>query len=178
MIAGVEACFSAGFSLFAAPLNLFDKRRILRLRKIERTERARIENAPITGGAIFFGLRFFVSDRQRCACAAEATSEEAAVLCSPRAPAASIEGKTMNNEQTATAFGIARRRAARWRKRLQQGGRSTQTLVAALEKYLAVHNKEQRAEAIHLFIWTATAKDILAKVTSARKKLSEAKRRV
>ena len=40
-------------------------------------------------------------------------------------------------------------------------------LIAALEKYLAHHNKEPKP-----FIWTANAKDILSKVTRARKKLA------
>jgi transposase len=43
-------------------------------------------------------------------------------------------------------------------------------LIAALEKYLAHHNKEPKP-----FIWTANAKDILSKVTRARKKLARRK---
>jgi hypothetical protein len=39
-------------------------------------------------------------------------------------------------------------------------------LVAALEKYMAQHNREPKP-----FIWTAKANDILAKVARARKKL-------
>jgi transposase len=46
-------------------------------------------------------------------------------------------------------------------------------LVAALEKYLAQHNKEPKP-----FIWTAQAKDILAKVDRARAKLNRRKRNV
>jgi hypothetical protein len=41
-----------------------------------------------------------------------------------------------------------------------------QELVAALEKYMAQHNREPKP-----FIWTAKANDILAKVARARKKL-------
>ncbi len=48
--------------------------------------------------------------------------------------------------------------------------RSLPELIAALEKYLAQHNKEPKP-----FIWTATAKDILSKVTRARKKLARRK---
>jgi len=44
---------------------------------------------------------------------------------------------------------------------------SVPELIAALEKYIAQHNKEPK-----LFIWTAKAQDILAKVARARKKLS------
>ena len=40
-------------------------------------------------------------------------------------------------------------------------------LIAALEKYLLQHNKEPKPS-----IWTAQAKDILAKVTRARAKLN------
>jgi transposase/transcriptional regulator with XRE-family HTH domain len=43
---------------------------------------------------------------------------------------------------------------------------SVPELVSALEKYIVQHNKEPKP-----FIWTATAKDILAKVARARKKL-------
>jgi transposase len=43
---------------------------------------------------------------------------------------------------------------------------SVPELVTALEKYIAQHNKAPKP-----FIWTAKAKDILAKVTRARKKL-------
>jgi transposase len=43
-------------------------------------------------------------------------------------------------------------------------------LVTALEQYLAQHNREPKP-----FIWTATAADILAKVTRARKKLARRK---
>ena len=44
-------------------------------------------------------------------------------------------------------------------------------LIAALEKYLVQHNKEPKP-----FIWTAQAKDILAKVARARTKLNRRKR--
>jgi hypothetical protein len=44
-------------------------------------------------------------------------------------------------------------------------------LIAALEKYLFQHNKEPKPS-----IWTAQAKDILAKVTRARAKLNRRKR--
>ena len=44
---------------------------------------------------------------------------------------------------------------------------SVPELVAALEQYIAQHNKEPKP-----FIWTAKAKDILAKVARARKKLA------
>ena len=55
--------------------------------------------------------------------------------------------------------------------RLRRGVfRSLPELVAVLEKYLAQHNKEPKP-----FIWTATAKDILSKVTRARKKLARRK---
>ena len=55
--------------------------------------------------------------------------------------------------------------------RLRRGVfRSLPELIAALEKYLAQHNKEPKS-----FIWTAAAKDILSKVTRARKKLSKRK---
>jgi transposase len=55
--------------------------------------------------------------------------------------------------------------------RLRRGVfRSLPELVAALEKYLVQHNKEPKP-----FIWTASAKDILAKVTRARKKLTKRK---
>jgi len=55
--------------------------------------------------------------------------------------------------------------------RLRRGVfRSLPELIAALEKYLAQHNKEPKP-----FIWTATANDILSKVTRARKKLSKRK---
>ncbi len=43
-------------------------------------------------------------------------------------------------------------------------------LIAALEKYLLQHNKEPKPS-----IWTAQAKDILAKVTRARAKLNRLK---
>ena len=43
---------------------------------------------------------------------------------------------------------------------------SVPELVAALEKYLAQHNREPKP-----FIWTAKANDILAKVARAQKKL-------
>jgi hypothetical protein len=43
-------------------------------------------------------------------------------------------------------------------------------LVAALEKYMAQHNRAPKP-----FIWTAKANDILAKVARARKKLSRKK---
>jgi transposase/transcriptional regulator with XRE-family HTH domain len=45
---------------------------------------------------------------------------------------------------------------------------SVPELVSALENYLAQHNKEPKP-----FIWTAKAKDILAKVARARKKLPQ-----
>ena len=52
--------------------------------------------------------------------------------------------------------------------RLRRGiFRSLPELIAALETYLAQHNKEPKP-----FIWTATAKDLLSKVTRARKKLA------
>ncbi len=55
--------------------------------------------------------------------------------------------------------------------RLRRGVfRSLPELIAALEKYLGQHNKEPKP-----FIWTATAKDILSKVTRARKKLANRK---
>jgi transposase len=55
--------------------------------------------------------------------------------------------------------------------RLRRGVfRSLPELVDALEKYLAQHNKEPKP-----FIWTASAKDILAKVTRARQKLPKRK---
>ena len=55
--------------------------------------------------------------------------------------------------------------------RLRRGVfRSLPELVAALEKYLSHHNKEPKP-----FIWTANAKDILSKVTRARKKLAQRK---
>ena len=44
-------------------------------------------------------------------------------------------------------------------------------LITALEKYLALHNQAPKP-----FVWTAQAKDILAKVTRARKKLHRLKR--
>jgi len=44
---------------------------------------------------------------------------------------------------------------------------SVPELVAALDKYMAHHNREPKP-----FIWTAKANDILAKVARARKKLS------
>jgi hypothetical protein len=44
-------------------------------------------------------------------------------------------------------------------------------LIAALEKYLLQHNREPKPS-----IWTAQAKDILAKVTRARAKLNRRKR--
>jgi transposase len=44
-------------------------------------------------------------------------------------------------------------------------------LITALEKYLAQHN-----EAPKPFVWTAQAKDIVANVTRARKKLNQLKR--
>ena len=44
---------------------------------------------------------------------------------------------------------------------------SVPELVAALEKYMAQHNRAPKP-----FIWTAKANDILAKVARARKKLS------
>jgi hypothetical protein len=50
---------------------------------------------------------------------------------------------------------------------------SLSDLVAALEKYLVQHNKEPKP-----FIWTAQAKDILAKVARARTKLNRRKRNV
>lgn len=43
---------------------------------------------------------------------------------------------------------------------------SVPELIAALEKYIAQHNREPKP-----FIWTAKANDVLAKVTRARKKL-------
>ena len=43
-------------------------------------------------------------------------------------------------------------------------------LIAALESYLVAHNQEPKP-----FIWTAKAKDLLAKVARARKKLNERK---
>ena len=55
--------------------------------------------------------------------------------------------------------------------RLRRGVfRSLPELIAALEKYLAHHNKEPKP-----FIWTANAKDVLSKVTRARKKLARRK---
>ena len=55
--------------------------------------------------------------------------------------------------------------------RLRRGVfRSLPELIAALERYLAQHNKAPKP-----FIWTATAKDILSKVTRARKKLTRRK---
>ncbi|MDB6171953.1 MAG: ISBmu8 transposase, partial [Chthoniobacteraceae bacterium] len=52
-------------------------------------------------------------------------------------------------------------------KRLRRGVfHSLEELVAALEKYLALHN-----QAPSPFIWTAKANDILMKVKRARKKL-------
>jgi len=55
--------------------------------------------------------------------------------------------------------------------RLRRGVfRSLPELLAALEKYLGQHNKKPKP-----FIWTATAKDILSKVTRARKKLAKRK---
>ena len=51
--------------------------------------------------------------------------------------------------------------------RLRRGVfRSVPELVAALEKYMAQHNRDPKP-----FIWTAKANDILAKVARARKKL-------
>jgi transposase len=51
--------------------------------------------------------------------------------------------------------------------RLRRGAfHSVPELVAALERYIAQHNKEPKP-----FIWTAKAQDILAKVARARKKL-------
>ena len=47
---------------------------------------------------------------------------------------------------------------------------SVPELVAALEKYMAQHNRAPKP-----FIWTAKANDILAKVARARKKLSRKK---
>ena len=44
-------------------------------------------------------------------------------------------------------------------------------LIAPLEKYLLQHNKEPKP-----YIWTAQAKDVLAKVTRARAKLNRRKR--
>ena len=44
-------------------------------------------------------------------------------------------------------------------------------LITELEKYLLQHNKEPKP-----YIWTAQAKDILAKVTRARAKLNRRKR--
>ena len=56
--------------------------------------------------------------------------------------------------------------------RLRRGVfRSLPELIEALEKYLAQHNREPKP-----FIWTATANDILAKVTRARQKLSKRKK--
>ncbi len=55
--------------------------------------------------------------------------------------------------------------------RLRRGVfKSLPDLVTALENYLIQHNKEPKP-----FIWTAIAKDILAKVTRARKKLAKRK---
>jgi transposase len=48
---------------------------------------------------------------------------------------------------------------------------SVPELIAALEKYVAQHNKEPKP-----FIWTAKAHDILAKVARARKKLTRLKK--
>jgi transposase len=53
--------------------------------------------------------------------------------------------------------------------RLRRGAfHSVPELVAALEKYIAQHNQEPKP-----FIWTAKAKDILAKVARARQKLPQ-----
>ena len=46
-------------------------------------------------------------------------------------------------------------------------------LIAAVERYLLQHNKEPKP-----YIWTAQAKDILAKVTRARAKLNRRKRNI
>lgn len=55
--------------------------------------------------------------------------------------------------------------------RLRRGVfRSLPELVSALESHLAQHNKKPKP-----FIWTAEAKDILAKVSRARKKLARRK---
>jgi hypothetical protein len=55
---------------------------------------------------------------------------------------------------------------------VRSGGlHSLPELIAALEKYLLQHNKEPKPS-----IWTAQAKDILAKVTRARAKLNRRKR--
>jgi transposase len=56
--------------------------------------------------------------------------------------------------------------------RLRRGVfRSLPDLVAAVEKYIALHNREPKP-----FIWTSTAKDILAKVSRARKRLPRPKK--
>jgi hypothetical protein len=55
--------------------------------------------------------------------------------------------------------------------RLRQGVfPSLPDLITALEKYLALHN-----QALKPFVWTAQAKDILAKVTRGRKSRAVAK---
>jgi hypothetical protein len=53
-------------------------------------------------------------------------------------------------------------------KRIRRGVfRSVAALIAAIESYIAEHNLDPKP-----FIWTAKAKDILAKVTRARAALA------
>jgi hypothetical protein len=53
-------------------------------------------------------------------------------------------------------------------ERLRNGVfRSVPELIAAIQEYIAVHNKNPKP-----FVWTAKAKDILAKVIRANRHLS------
>ena len=121
----------------------------------------------------------------------EQTERELRVLAKRRTVEARLQQRALvvllaaeglQNKDIAVEAGLDRRQVAMWRERFLAGGidslrkdaprdsfTSVQELELAIDLYVAHHNIDPKP-----FIWTASAKDILAKVTRAKAAMATA----